>query len=269
MRQKQNLLRAASLTVVSAMAALALLTGCGGDAGGGSPTPPPASSKPASSTPSGGDGGTEPDPDPDQTITQKEAKWNFTCQDGMVVLSSYTDANGNEAKLSGDVVLPATDGNGRPVTAIANGVFFQWAGLTSVTIPDTVTTIGDFAFRECVGLTRVKLPANLKTIGREVFAATNLTSIGIPNGVKEIAEGAFEYCDLLEQIYIPAGVTRLYKNTFDGCDKLQKIYYGGDKSQLEYLDLVGNKAEELPEWSNKIEHVDSSPLTTFSLFSLF
>ena len=60
---------------------------------------------------------------------------DFGFKDGVILEYTGTDEN---------VVIPDTIG-GEPVTEIGEGAF-QWAAITSVAIPATVTHIGDFAF---------------------------------------------------------------------------------------------------------------------------
>ena len=68
--------------------------------------------------------------------------------------------NGNE--LVGDVVLPNT------VTSIL-GVFRWCKGITSVTIPSSVTTIGTNSFSGCEGLTSLTIPSTVTSLGTEMF----------------------------------------------------------------------------------------------------
>ena len=60
-------------------------------------------------------------------------------------------------------------------------------GLTSITIPDSVTSIGVSAFYDCTGLTSVTIPDSVTSIGTDAFHnCTSLTSITIPNSVTSI-----------------------------------------------------------------------------------
>ena len=70
----------------------------------------------------------------------------------------------------------------------------------------TLTELGDYSFNgnSCDGLLSVELPNTLTRIGIMAFAsATELESIVIPEGVKEIADGAFCACIILSDIRLP------------------------------------------------------------------
>ena len=56
------------------------------------------------------------------------------------------------------------------MTSIGFGAFYNCSGLTSVTIPNSVTSIGDYVFRGCSGLTSVTIGNSVESIGSEAFA---------------------------------------------------------------------------------------------------
>ena len=81
------------------------------------------------------------------------------------------------------------------VTSIGSEVFCWCSGLTSVTIPNSVTSIGDGAFRECKVLVSATIPNSVTSIGSEAFIeCSGLTSVTIPNSVTSIGDRAFAYC---------------------------------------------------------------------------
>ena len=70
-------------------------------------------------------------------------------------------------------------------------------GLTSITIPDSVTSIGTKAFYGCTGLTSITIPDGVTNIGWYAFSGcASLTSITIPDSVTNIGEDAFSYAGL-------------------------------------------------------------------------
>lgn len=73
---------------------------------------------------------------------------------------------------------------------IGDGAFRNCTGLTSMTIPDSVTKIGNGAFQNCTGLTSVTIPGDVTEIGNEAFQDCENLTIHAPAGsaAKKYAE---------------------------------------------------------------------------------
>jgi hypothetical protein len=172
-----------------------------------------------------------------------QAQLQYTIADGQVTITNYTGSGG-------EVTIPSTT-NGYPVTAIGTNAF-QWSGLSSVTIPDSVTNIGDGAFLLCFSLTSFDvnasnpsyasvsgvlfnktlttliqcpinragssyaIPNSVTSIGENAFANCSLTSVTIPNSVTNIGESAFASCSLTS-VTIPNSVTNISDFAFGLC----------------------------------------------------
>ena len=77
-------------------------------------------------------------------------------------------------------------------TSIGAMTFKDCAGLTSISIPDSVTSIGVMAFKNCTGLTSITIPDSVTSLGDDAFyGCTGLTSITIPDSVTSIGSYAF------------------------------------------------------------------------------
>lgn len=138
---------------------------------------------------------------------------------------------------------------------------FSSCGVTSITVPDSVTSIGRFAFYFCDNLVNITLPDSVTSIGDNAFYATSLYNewyknseqcnvlyIGnhlikadewelnqaisekkissdyvVKSGTKTIADSAFYYCDHLTSIEIPNGVVSIGNRAFDSCSSLTDI----------------------------------------------
>lgn len=68
------------------------------------------------------------------------------------------------------------------MTGIGNYAFYGCTGLTSVTIPNSVTTIVDQAFYGCKNLTGATLSESLNYIGKEAFTGCNSVKLYVQRG---------------------------------------------------------------------------------------
>ena len=185
--------------------------------------------------------------------------------------------------VPGVLKIPETveiDGKTYTVTTVEG--FNGCERLKSVELPNTITTICSQAFDECTQLETIHLSASVKTLDQGVFRKCNALrdiivdennpylkvvdgllmsadgtevyayapsyseNVNIPNGVKIIQLGCFDYnekvksihlpksvvnigtfsaCLFLEKINIPASIELVQTHTFDRCISLQEIYY--------------------------------------------
>ena len=110
------------------------------------------------------------------------------------------------------------------VTEIGESAFQDCSGLTSLTIPSGVTSIGWGAFAECSGLTSLTIPSGVTSIGYRAFeGCSGLTSMTIPSSVTSIGWGAFAECSGLTSLTIPSSVTSIDRYTFAGCSGLTSL----------------------------------------------
>ena len=119
------------------------------------------------------------------------------------------------------------------VTSIGGYAFVNCTGLTSVTIPNSVTSIGGYAFENCSGLTSVTIPNSVTSIGEGAFQeCSSLTSVTIPNSVTSIGIYAFQYCSGLTFVSIGNSVTSIGNDTFNGCSSLTSVTIGNSVTSI-------------------------------------
>ena len=130
-----------------------------------------------------------------------------------------------DGKYSGDIIIPekvkGNDGVEYIVDSLG-GNCFSGSGLTSITIPSSVTSLGEACFSLCSGLTSITIPSSVTSLGDLCFfGCSSLTSITIPSSVTSLGTACFSACVSLTSITIPSSVTSL--DCFSGCSGLLSI----------------------------------------------
>ena len=158
---------------------------------------------------------------------------------------------------------------------IGKNAFYFCNWLKKVNIPASVTEIGDGAFADCASLISitvssananysshsgllydkgfttliqcpgavandVDIPSTVRTIGHYAFFRNlGISSIALPEGVTEIAEGAFLDCQSLYALQLPASIKKIGTLSISMCSRLRAIYVAmQDPSEIEMGDEV-------------------------------
>ena len=137
---------------------------------------------------------------------------------------TYKDENYNS--YSGMVTIPESftyEDRNYHVKVIGTHAFTRCSGLTSVTIPNSITSLGDGAFVYCSSLTFLNIPNSVAIIGNGVFQNSALTYINIPESVTSIGSGTFYGCTKLTSVTIPENMTSIVDGTFMYCYSLTSV----------------------------------------------
>ncbi len=144
--------------------------------------------------------------------------WYKNQPDGLVYAGKV--AYSFKGTMPSNTTIEITEGT----LGISGWAFASCRGLTSVTIPNSVTCIGSYAFYDCRGLTSVAIPNSVASIDNDTFRdCSSLTSITIGNGVTNIGAEAFSGCNSLTSVTIPNSVTSIGAEAFSGCETLTSI----------------------------------------------
>ena len=123
------------------------------------------------------------------------------------------------------------------------GTVFQ--GNTSITtfdelewfVNDNMESISSYAFSGCTNLTSITLPERVREIFEEAFSGcTSLSSITLPLELQRINRKAFSGCTSLSSITLPEHVGEIDDEAFSGCTSLSSI------TLSEYVWVIGGKA---------------------------
>ena len=141
----------------------------------------------------------------------------------------WLESQTEEFVITDNGILLAYNGNSSHVeipntVRIISGGFSFNKGLTSVTIPNSVTRICEDAFSYCTELTSITIPGSVTVIGPGAFEkCENLSKVTISNGVKEIGHNAFWNCTSLTSITIPDSVLEIGNQAFVDCRNLTSV----------------------------------------------
>ena len=179
--------------------------------------------------------------------TEEGGSWFTDTSDGFRFFYDGTDGYlmgyyGGEEAITLPDGFTAYDDTEVTEYAIYDYAFYGCSGLTSVTIPDSVTSIGSYAFYNCTGLARIYYTgdvagwcgisglSNIMSSGRTLYIGGEKVEddLVIPDSVTSIGSYAFDGCTGLTSVTIPDSVTSIGDYAFRGCTGLARIYYTGD-----------------------------------------
>ena len=112
--------------------------------------------------------------------------------------------------LSGEIDLSNLE-------VIPGHAFCYDPNITSVITCPTLRSIGDWAFI-WAGISTISLPETLNSIGSYTFYKASLSgTVALPDSLTQLGASAFSGCEKVEAIQIGSGLTDIPKDAFDGC----------------------------------------------------
>lgn len=168
---------------------------------------------------------------------------------------------------------------GSHVQALPDYLCQNMSGLTTITIPESVTSIGEHTFEGCTftkdnfinnssldaeannywGATIVESGNPLFIIEDGVLTQYNgnEANVIIPDGVTKINSYVLDHNDAITSITIPESVTHIGSNFGYECPNLTKIYYKGSVAQWCNIDFDGSVFNYTP----KSFYINGKPIT--------
>ena len=189
-----------------------------------------------------------------QSVTWMGEKAFFQCirvaeinYNGSVPLAGYGSDDPSKQNFNARyLVFSRNEGMGVETTLnisspiVANHIFREAYGITTVNIGENVEKIGAKAFYACRDITSVNFEeGNLSSIGKYAFGnCTSLISVNIPtttyNSGITINEYAFNNCTSVANIKISDSVTYIGGSAFYNCENARLIQYYGNIPQTAY-----------------------------------
>lgn len=179
---------------------------------------------------------------------------------------SYSAFSGCSALLSIDIP--------NSITSIGKYAFDGCTSLTNIAIPDSVTNIDMHAFG--VGLTSIEVDTNNpnycsmngvlfnkeKTELIQYPFYNSRTCYSIPDNVTTIFDNAFSVAENLTSVIMPNSIKNIYPYAFLSCKNLDDIYYGGSEDDWNKL-ITHEYGYSIYLPSNVTVHFNYTPKSDF------
>ena len=136
---------------------------------------------------------------------------------------------------------------------------FSGSPITSVTIADGIKRIPIRLFERQAGITSITIPDSVEKIDHSAFLGTSLERIHLPSGIKILGNTAFGDIETLREINIPKSLTEA-DGVFAGSHNLSKVTLekGLTKILSGLLSGIGITELDVPEG---VEEIESSALS--------
>lgn len=109
------------------------------------------------------------------------------------------------------------------IKAVRDSAFSGCTSLTEIALPEGLTFIGKIAFYNC-GLTSITIPDSVTEVGFNAFMkCTSLSKVQLSKGMTVIPHSCFDGCVALSELIIPDGVTEIKVNAFQNTPRLKTV----------------------------------------------
>ncbi len=147
---------------------------------------------------------------------------------------------------------------GKGLLTLQGGAFAFCENLEKISFQEGLKSIEPDAFAHCTNLKTIDFPKTVTyaefwgfnytawfqnqkdgfiVIGDNVlltYKGENPVNLVIPNGIKYIAEGAFQFDSTITSVTLPESLIKIYNSAFFGCSKLEELYIPKGVTEIGY-----------------------------------
>lgn len=163
--------------------------------------------------------------------------------------NGYADGISYEIDENEAVLLNASEKEGFfavPSVVVANGKEYP------------VTAIAPLAF-ESSAITSIQIPETVREIGDETFSGCRVLEwVEMPESMREIGKYAFSDCLSLQSVTIPDGITVIGDGTFRGCEALNRVVLPKSLTRISERAFFDCKALETISFPSELSVIETS-----------
>ena len=161
-----------------------------------------------------------------QAVNIEEGHSELSSEDGILYSNRGTTLVMVPGGLSGYIAIP------EGVTSIG-AYAFSHSRMSRIDIPSTVTLIGEGAFYGCTNILSLTIPYGVRNIPAHCFdECKQLQSVDLPRSLTTIGAYAFRECRQLSGISLPPSLTSIGKYAFQECNSIASLTVPGGVAEL-------------------------------------
>ena len=166
---------------------------------------------------------------------------NLDLGNSLVTIGDYAfESIGRNVNTGLNVVFPNT------LSTIGEYAFKE-SGMSSITIPNSVTKIGKSCFINNTKLEKITIGNGCSELPEEIFSGCSaLISVVLNDGLEKISYKAFYGCKSLESISIPSTVLQIGGTTFNECSSLKNVRFEDGENGL----VLGSYCHKYKKYNN-------------------
>lgn len=159
----------------------------------------------------------------------------FDTSNKQCTVTAIKQRTANTNSYSGVVTVPekvTVNGTSYTVVAVDSYAFDGSTGVTSITLPNTVTDLGSYSFRNTTGLKSFNIPTSVTTVGSYCFDGAGFESVTIPDELTTLGTGAYINCASLKTFNTGDGLIKFSTYLVKNDSALTTINFGKSINEL-------------------------------------